>query len=56
MTPLQDLLARFRTESPTIRDQGTAFERLMLDYFQTEPQYRDLYLMGDVINLGARML
>lgn len=43
MTPLQDLLARFRTESPTIRDQGTAFERLMLDYFQTEPQYRDLY-------------
>lgn len=43
MTPLQDLLARFRTESPTVRDQGTAFERLMLDYFQTEPQYRDLY-------------
>ena len=43
MTPLQQLLARFRTESPTVRDQGTAFERLMLDYFQTEPQYRDLY-------------
>ena len=43
MTPLQDLLARFRAESPTVRDQGTAFERLMLDYFQTEPQYRDLY-------------
>ena len=43
MTALQTLLSQFRQQSQTVRDQGTAFEHLMVDYFQNEPCYRDLY-------------
>ena len=43
MTPLTNLLSQFRQQSQTVRDQGTAFENLMVAYFQTEPCYKELY-------------
>lgn len=35
MSALQTLLTSFRQQSQTVRDQGTAFENLMVAYFQT---------------------
>ena len=43
MTPLTNLLFQLRQQSQTVRDQGTAFEHLMVAYFQTEPCYKELY-------------
>ncbi len=43
MSALQTLLTSFRQQSQTVRDQGTAFEHLMVSYFQTEPCYKELY-------------
>lgn len=43
MSALQTLLTSFRQQSQTVRDQGTAFENLMVAYFQTEPCYKELY-------------
>ena len=43
MSALQTLLMSFRQQSQTVRDQGTAFEHLMVSYFQTEPCYKELY-------------
>ena len=43
MTPLTNLLSQLRQQSQTVRDQGTAFENLMVAYFQTEPCYKELY-------------
>ena len=35
-TPLQAVLAHIRELTPTVRDQGTSFEKLMIQYFHTE--------------------
>ena len=43
MTTLTNLLSQLRQQSQTVRDQGTAFEHLMVAYFQTEPCYKELY-------------
>ena len=43
MTPLTNLLSQLRQQSQTVRDQGTAFEHLMVSYFQIEPCYKELY-------------
>ena len=43
MTLLTNLLSQLRQQSQTVRDQGTAFENLMVAYFQTEPCYKELY-------------
>ena len=43
MTPLSNLLSQLLQQSQTVRDQGTAFEHLMVSYFQTEPCYKELY-------------
>lgn len=48
MSALQTLLASFRKQTQNAayqgrRDQGTAFENLMVAYFQTEPCYKELY-------------
>ena len=43
MSALQTLLTSFRQQSQTVRDQGTAFEHLMVAYFQIEPCYKELY-------------
>lgn len=43
MTSLQHLLAQFREQTLTQRDKGTAFEKLMMQYFQHEPMYRSQY-------------
>lgn len=43
MTKLQTLLAQFREHTLNTRDQGTSFEKLMVQYFLTEPFYRSQY-------------
>ena len=48
MSALQTLLASFRKQTQNAayqgrRDQGTAFEHLMVAYFQIEPCYKELY-------------
>ncbi len=43
MTDLQQLLADFRDQTLTERDKGTSFEKLMIQYFKTEPLYKQLY-------------
>ena len=48
MSALQTILASFRKQTQNAayqgrRDQGTAFEHLMVAYFQTEPCYKELY-------------
>lgn len=43
-TPLQAVLAHIRELTPTVRDQGTSFEKLMIQYFQTEAFYKSLYI------------
>lgn len=40
---LLKLLTLIREQTPTVRDQGTSFEKLMIQFFQTEPFYKSLY-------------
>jgi len=40
---LQALLDQFRKQTPTVRDQGTSFEKLIIRYFQGEPYYQRFY-------------
>lgn len=42
-TLLQAVLAHIRELTPTVRDQGTSFEKLMIQYFSTEAFYRSFY-------------
>lgn len=43
MTALQALLAQFREMTLNERDKGTSFENLMVQYFKTEPFYKEQY-------------
>ncbi|MEA9950225.1 type ISP restriction/modification enzyme, partial [Xanthomonas campestris pv. raphani] len=43
MSPLNELLGRFRTAALSEREKGTYFEELILAYLRTEATYRDLY-------------
>ncbi|BEH13958.1 hypothetical protein MAALD49_13260 [Marinobacter shengliensis] len=43
MTALQALLAQFRELTLNERDKGTSFENLMVQYFKTEPFYKEQY-------------
>jgi len=43
VSPLQNLLDRYRAASATHREQGTYFEELTVAYFKNEPAYRELY-------------
>lgn len=43
MTPLQNLLLKYRTASVTEREKGTYFEELIRTYFRYEATYADLY-------------
>lgn len=43
MTQLELLLASFRDQTLTERDKGTSFEKLMIQYFKTEPFYKEQY-------------
>lgn len=43
MTPLQQLLTRFRDASQTQREKGTYFEELIIQYLQHEASYKELY-------------
>lgn len=51
MTPLQHILATYRSSSMTEREKGTYFEKLILTYLRHEATYADLYsdvwLYGD---------
>lgn len=40
---LHFLLDQFRSETLTVRDQGTSFENLIVQYLITEPFYKDQY-------------
>lgn len=42
-TSLQVLLDQFREQALAVRDQGTSFEKLMIQYFSTEAFYRSFY-------------
>lgn len=42
-TALHSLLADFREKTLTVRDQGTSFEKLIIQYFKTEPFYQQQY-------------
>lgn len=42
-TPLQYLLQQFREKTLSERDKGTSFENLMVQYFKTEPFYKQQY-------------
>ena len=54
MTPLQNILATYRSSSMTEREKGTYFEKLILTYLRHEATYADLYsdvwLYGDWAN------
>lgn len=43
MTALQRILSQFRDMTLTERDKGTSFENLMVQYFKTEPFYKEQY-------------
>lgn len=43
MTALQGILSQFRELTLTERDKGTSFENLMVQYFKTEPFYKEQY-------------
>lgn len=43
MTALQRILSQFREMTLTERDKGTSFENLMVQYFKTEPFYKEQY-------------
>ncbi|BAW80540.1 DNA damage-inducible protein [Candidatus Nitrosoglobus terrae] len=51
ISALSALLTQFREQTLSVRDQGTSFEKLMLQYFKTEPfyqsQYREIFRYGD---------
>ncbi|RQW27269.1 DEAD/DEAH box helicase [Rhodobacteraceae bacterium CH30] len=42
-SPLQQLLASFRSAAVSEREKGTYFEELFVCYLRNEPTYRDLY-------------
>ena len=46
LTPLQQILSKFRAASVTEREKGTYFEELIRTYLRNEPTCADLY--GDV--------
>lgn len=48
MTALQGILAQFREMTLNERDKGTSFENLMVQYFKTEPFYKEQY--SDVLS------
>src|SRR5690606_13914200 len=48
MTALQAILSQFRDLTLTERDKGTSFENLMVQYFKTEPFYKQQY--ADVVS------
>lgn len=48
MTALQEILAQFREMTLSERDKGTSFENLMVQYFKTEPFYKEQY--ADVLS------
>jgi len=48
MTALQTILSQFREMTLTERDKGTSFENLMVQYFKTEPFYKEQY--ADVLS------
>ncbi len=48
MTALQGILAQFRDMTLSERDKGTSFENLMVQYFKTEPFYKEQY--ADVLS------
>jgi len=48
MTALQAILAQFKAMTLTERDKGTSFENLMVQYFKTEPFYKEQY--ADVLS------
>lgn len=43
-TSLRQLLAEFREKTLTERDKGTSFENLIIQYFKTEPFYKEQYV------------
>ncbi|WP_077927372.1 type ISP restriction/modification enzyme [Wohlfahrtiimonas populi] len=43
-TPLRKLLTEFRDRTLTERDKGTSFENLIVQYFKTEPFYKEKYI------------
>eukprot|EP00903_Cladosiphon_okamuranus_P004043 g4041.t1 len=43
MTPLQKILAQYRSVSQSEKEKGTYFEELIRTYFRNEPKYADLY-------------
>lgn len=43
MTALERILSNFREMTLTERDKGTSFENLMIQYFKTEPFYKEQY-------------
>jgi predicted helicase len=43
MTPLETILAKYRSDSMTEREKGTYFEELIRTYFRFEATYADLY-------------
>jgi predicted helicase len=43
MTPLETILAQYRSTSVTEREKGTYFEELIRTYFRNEPRFADLY-------------
>ncbi len=60
MSPLQQLLTQFREQTLTERDKGTSFEKLMVQYFKTEPCYKEkyqvVYLYGDWVEQYGEQL
>ncbi len=51
MTALQTILAQFREMTLSERDKGTSFENLMVQYFKTEPAYKQQY--ADVLSYSG---
>ena len=39
MSPLKDILTKIRETSPSERDKGTTFERLIQFYLSNDPKY-----------------
>lgn len=57
---LHSLLADFREKTLTVRDQGTSFEKLIVQYFKTEPfyqqQYIEVFMYGDWVETYGKSL
>lgn len=43
MTPLETILAKYRSSSMTEREKGTYFEEFIRTYFRNEPRFDSLY-------------